>query len=548
MPKHSPCPDCGGSDPLTVYPDGHTFCFSCNTYKKGDHATTTITEVPDDELAIKTLKIYPLPVIVSPLSDRNISAATAKKFGVTGYTDSGNLLHIYPYFDTAGQHVANKLRYKGKTFSCEGDFNRGVLFGQVLFPKKSAQQITVTEGECDAMAAFEMQGSKFPVVSVKGASSAARDCRENYEYLNSFDQIVIAFDKDEAKVAPSGKVFYPGQEAALAVAGMFPVGKVRILTFSDYKDANDYLLHGKQKEFMKEWWSAPTYTPAGLRLGSSMWDEIASPKNYETITYPWSGLTKATYGIRLSEFVLITAERKIGKTSLIKEIAHHLLSSSKHGVGLMLFEETNSDTCVGLMSVTANKRLHLPDVRAGVTKDELRSYFDSTVNNDRVVIWDHFGSNSIDEVLNKIGHMAALGCKYIILDHLSIIVSDQSGDERKQLDEISTKLKTLCMELGIAVIAVIHQSRSGVIRGSAGPEQLANIVIKLHRNMLDESEWRRNITKVVVEANRFCGDTGPVDYLWYDKATGRMTPLTEEQINEYEQGLSKPTKEVWGHS
>lgn len=47
----------------------------------------------------------------------------------------------------------------------------------------------------------------------------------------------------------------------------------------------------------------------------------------------------------------------------------------------------------------------------------------------------------MDAVLDKVRHMHALGCKYTVLDHLSIVVSDQSGDERKQLDEISTKLK-----------------------------------------------------------------------------------------------------------
>ena len=149
------------------------------------------------------------------------------------------------------------------------------------------------------------------------------------------------------------------------------------------------------------------------------------------------------------------------------------------GIGLLHLEEPNSDTALGLMSITANKPLHLPDVRETVDNDELRKYFDSTINNDRVVIWDHFGSNSIHEVLAKIRHMHNLGCKYIVLDHLSIVVSDQSGDERKQLDEISTKLKTLCMELNIAVIAVIHQNRQGQIRGTAGVEQLANMVIKL---------------------------------------------------------------------
>jgi hypothetical protein len=91
--------------------------------------------------------------------------------------------------------------------------------------------------------------------------------------------------------------------------------------------------------------------------------------------------------------------------------------------------------------------------------------------------------------------MHALGCKYIVLDHLSIVVSDQSGDERKQLDEISTKAKTLCMNLNIALICVIHQNRQGQIRGTAGVEQLANIVLKLYRDNTDLNEWRRNVTR-----------------------------------------------------
>jgi twinkle protein len=141
--------------------------------------------------------------------------------------------------------------------------------------------------------------------------------------------------------------------------------------------------------------------------------------------------------------------------------------------------------------------------------------------------------------------MHNLGCKYIILDHISIVVSDQSGDERKQLDEISTKLKTLCMELNVAVLAVIHQNRAGEIRGSAGPEQVANIVFKLHRNKEDPDPWRRNVTKVVVQKNRFCGKTGPASYLWYCPETGRLVELGDEDARQYELGISKPKEEQW---
>ena len=196
------------------------------------------------------------------------------------------------------------------------------------------------------------------------------------------------------------------------------------------------------------------------------------------------------------------------------------------------------------MSIEAGRPLHLPDIREATSKEELRTYFDAVVNTDRIVIWDHFGSNSIQEVLNKVRHMHNLGCKYIVLDHLSIVVSDQNGDERKQLDEISTKLKTMCMELNIAVIAVVHQNRQGQIRGTAGVEQLANIVLKLSRERLSEDPWRRNVTKVVVEKNRFCGRTGPGCYLHYNEFTGRLNELTEEQIRAYNAGGTADI-EVW---
>lgn len=478
---------------------------------------------------------------------RSISAATAEKYGVTTEVRNGVVAtRTYPYPDSDGHPAATKTRdCQAKNFWWKGEAGRAALFGQHLFPAASAKAITLVEGEEDALSAFQMQGSRYPVVSVHNASSAAKNVADNFEYLNSFPKIVICFDKDEAKVGPDGQIRYPGQEAAIAVAGMFPIGKVCILTLQEHKDANDYLVNGKGAKFGQEWWAAPVYTPTGLKLGKDMWEEISNPPEYESIEYPFEGLNSLTYGMRLSEFVLVTADTGVGKTSVIKEIGIHVLRNTKRNLGLMMLEEPNRDTALGLMSIEANKPLHLPDVSKDVTKDELRKYYDATVNTDRVVIWDHFGSNSIHEVLAKIRHMHNLGCKYIILDHISIVVSDQSGDERKQLDEISTKLKTLCMELNIAVMAIIHQNRAGNIRGSAGPEQVANIVLKLHRDKTDADEWRRNVTKIVCEKNRFCGKTGPACYLWYNPDTGRLVELSKDDIQKYENGIGKPAEERW---
>jgi twinkle protein len=187
---------------------------------------------------------------------------------------------------------------------------------------------------------------------------------------------------------------------------------------------------------------------------------------------------------------------------------------------------------------------HLPDTERDPTA--LRAAYDTVLNNNRAVVWDHFGSNSVDAVVNKVRHMAALGCKYIVIDHLSIIVSDQAGDERKQLDEITTKIKTLCMELDLAVIAVIHTNRQGQIRGTAGVEQLANIVMRLERDKTEPNEWRRNVTKLTVEKNRFCGFTGPSSYLWYNSQTARLSELEEEEKQLFDAGL-QPGAGEWNN-
>lgn len=493
-----------------------------------------------DKKETKSLEnLPPYPEKFSALPARGLTAATAKVYGIENLDyKKDKREHLYPYHNDKGEYIAAKVRYQEKQFSVKGSFKDAVLFGQDKFPSGCAKQITLVEGELDAAAAFQMQGSMFPVLSVKSASSAKKDCIKSLKYLNTFDTIVVCFDMDEAKVQPNGDKRYPGQEAAQEVARLFAPNKVRIVSLAKYKDPNEYLMKGEEKAFMKEWWNAPTFTPAGLKLGKDLWGAVSTPKDYKSISYPWDGINEKTYGIRLSEFVVITATTGAGKTTVCKEIEHHILQESPDaGVGILHLEEPNDDTALGLMSITANLPLHLPDVRKSVSQEDLKSYFDDTLNNDRVIMWDHFGSNGIDEVLSTIRYMHAMGCDYIFLDHISFLASDHSDDERKKLDRASTALKTLCMELNIALICVVHQNRSGEIHGSSNIEKVANIVIKLHRDKKEKDDYRRNVTTLEIEKNRFCGRTGPGTHLHYDNSTGRLNQMTREEIERFEEGM-----------
>lgn len=522
------------TDAYAIQENGWGRCFGqCGGRNFPPDKAQEATDV-EYETRKQTKSERPPPSPISPIfkayPSRGFNKETIARYKVDVGNEGSPYEAKYPLFDKDNRHVANKVRLPGKKFLFEGSPQDAGLGGRHAFPPGSARAITVVEGQDDALAAFQMMGSKYPVVFVHSASTAEKDIQNDFEYLNSFDTIVLAFDNDEA-----------GKKAVRAVTGAsrFPLGKLKVLTMRRHKDANDYLLAKEGDAFVKEWWQAPEHKPDGLKLGSEIWDEIVNRKESFTTLYPFEGLNEKTFGIRLSEMVIVTADTGVGKTSIIKHIEHMLLTDEKvkennYGVGFLHLEEPNGDTALGLLSVHNSTPYHLPTSERPET--DLRKAYDELLNNNRVVIWDHFGSNSVDAVLNKVRHMAALGCKYIVLDHLSIVVSDQSGDERKQLDEIATKLKTLTMELDIAVIAIIHTNRQGQIRGTAGVEQLANIVLRLERNKTDGNEWRRNITKVTVEKNRFCGYTGPACYLWYNKDTARLIELGPEEVATYTKG------------
>lgn len=539
MIRKEACPACKSrgddydSDNLVVYSDGHTHCFACSYHTNGDSIISEFDEhtAEAEPEKIDTTKLISLPRKKQPLiENRSIGSDAVNKFLVSINTaEDSDIEAVFPRFDADGNHIANQIRYRDKKFTCEGLINKATPFGRNVFPA-GGKTITITEGYYDTLASFELTGGKYPTVGVMSASTAKKEIVGDFEYLNSFESVILNFDSDE-----------PGQKAAKECAILFAPGKVRILTLSKHKDANDYLKEGLYKEYVNEWWRAPSFMPDGLKLGTdaNLLDEIINYKEPESVPYPWEGLNKKLYGMRLGEFTLFMADTGIGKTTFMKEIEYALLQNDDlkargYGVGFLHLEEPKRETLLGMLSIHNSKPYHLPDTPK--TSEEITVAYNEVLNNGRVVVYDHFGSNDIDVILNKIRHMAALGCRYIVLDHLSIIVSDQSGDERKQLDEISTKLKTLTMNLNICVISVIHINRKGEARGSAGPEQVANNVVRLVRDKKEVNEWRRNITAMEVEKCRLSGRTGPAAYIHYDAETHRLRQLSPELSAEYASG------------
>jgi len=547
--KHKlPCPACGGSDPVSVNDNGSGFCFSCRTYLP-NYSTAEVqhNDVETEfEIHQRNSKMNNSSTATfNELTDRKISLETAKKYGVKSTLLNGKIdKHYYPYYN--GHELAGtKIRKQNKEFAWTGSPKEVGLFGENLF-KAGGNFITLTEGECDGMAAYELLGSKWPVVSIKsGAQGGVADVKNSLEYLESFDCVVINFDNDKH-----------GKEAAQAVAKLLTPKKAKIMTLPvDYKDANDMLRQGRHAAYVSAFWDAKVYTPSGVLNLSEQLEAYQKLRleRKKAIPYPWYGLNKKLEGLREGELVTLTGGTGLGKSSVTRELEHWLINKTKDNVGVVALEENWSRTAEGIMAIEADAKLHLDSVKSTYTPDQLDECFKKVFmgeNEGRVWIHAHHGVNNLEDIFSKLRYMIiGLDCKWIVVDHLHMLVlSTLENDERKAIDQIMHRLRTMVEETGCGMILVSHLRRidgnrgheNGIetglnhLRGSQSIAQLSDCVLSLERNQQSDDEIEASTTKVRVLKSRYTGDVGVATNLLYDGNTGRLRELDAYDPSQFE--------------
>lgn len=532
---HTGCPKCDSSDAFAINDNGWGHCFSCgaNVPPEKTGSSAEVITMPTRQTSPKGKKpdseAYNASqgVRYTNLVGRKLNTHTCEFYGV----GLRGLDVIFPY----NRNQAAKVRINNdKKFKVEGQWSALTeLFGQDKFPA-GGKTIIVTEGEFDAMSAFQMlTAQKVACVSVRnGAQTALKDCEANYDYLDSFTNVVFNFDSDQ-----------PGLEAQSQCAELFSHKASCVVAVNGLKDASDFLQNNRSAEYINAVRNAERWTPDGIVAGSNLYDEVMKPVQKSDVDYPFGGLNKLTYGLRKEELVTVTAGSGLGKSQFLREVIWHILQNTASNIGLMFLEESTRKTGLSLMSLAANKPLHLPDTLA--TQQEKDNAFNQTLGTDRLYLFDHFGSSDVDNIVNRVRYLAKVArCDYVFVDHISIIVSAQSnGDERKALDEIMTKLRMLVQETGICLVCVSHLRRPDTkgheegaatslsqLRGSASIAQLSDMVLGLERNGQAEDKHERNTTHVRVLKNRFCGTTGKACALLYNLDTGRMKEIDEEAL------------------
>jgi len=494
--QHIPCDDCGSSDAKCTYEDGHSYCFSCLTY------------TPPPKKEFYTLDEQ---YTFEYLPWRGINQETFRHYEAKTKIDaSGKPVSIgFPY-----PNSSYKIRQLDKkAFHTQGDIAKAGLFGRNKFTAGVHKYVTITEGELDALSLYQVL--KSPCVSVRSSVTAQHDCAVDRSWLNSFERIYLAFDSDEQ-----------GRSAADSVAKLFDYSKVYCVRFPGgaRKDANDYLRNGERDELVALWWNAKKYLPESIVSSFTDFDKIIREVPKQGVPYPFPTLNYMTYGIRTGESVLITAQEGVGKTEVMHAIEHQLLTETDDPIGAIFLEEPKRRHLQAIAGIHLQRPAHLPD--SGVSdEDTFQAVQDVVRVDERLHIYSHFGSDDPEVILDTIRFLvSARGCRYILLDHITMVVSGLGGkDERTSLDYLSTRLEMMVKELDFALVIVSHVNDDGLTRGSRNISKIADIRIDLYRDITSVDPIIRRITRLVVSKNRFCGRTGPAGELLFDPATYTLT-------------------------
>ena len=526
---HKPCPisGCSSTDGYSVNSEGWGTCFSCG-------GKTPPNDKPKaSRMTTKKLDLLPTGVYKS-LAKRNLDDMVCKKFGYSvGEDAKGNTVQIAAYRDAMGHTVAQKLRYAGKDFRSTGDMKKAQMFGQHLW-KMGGKRLVITEGEIDCLAYATVTNSSWPVVSVKsGAQSSKGDIKSALEFIESFQSVVFLMDQDSA-----------GIEAAHECAALLSPGKAFIASLP-LKDAGEMLVAHRGKELMQAVYEAKAFRPDGILSGAdiSMDDLLSVVAPGFSIPYP--KLEAKLHGLRKRELTLMTAGSGIGKSTLAREIGYHLVKTHGLKVGNVFLEESYTKTAHGYIAIDNNVPLgRLREEPNCITPEAYQKSLDSVVSSQ--YFYDHFGSIDSANLISKLKYMAtSLECDFLILDHISIVVSGQksSGEgERKDIDLLMTALRGLVEQTGVGLIAITHLKRPDGgrksyneggrvtlqdMRGSASLEQLSDNIIAVER---DQQGDNPDQSRIRLLKNREFGDLGEADLNEFNLITGRLLPVSESLI------------------
>ena len=521
MPEmpHQPCPhpECSSSD---------AFCYNTEKMVGKCHSCDNPYPAKGVKYDQETLNKYPLkprentmnyvPKDIRPPTNftnnsgfipmRGITAATMEFYGVRTKSDADGPVaqeYVYP---SGGK----KIRYWPKSFSQDG-LRSDELFGMNLWNAGSARYVTVTEGELDAMSAYQMLKGNYtnPVVSLPSATPSKALWEKCKAWLDSFEKIILSVDTDDA-----------GNAIAAKMANLFP-NKVYRVPHDKYKDANEFLQSGQAGAFKNAWYGAKKFVPENILNTSDQFLSLyRDTPEHQYVPTGIQALDDKIMGLMQGHFTVIKAPTGVGKTEVMRYLEYNLLQQ-KVPFATWHLEETKLRSLLGLVSYHMGGNVTRRDLIDEETAPLVEEAIVDLTKDENFYQFYLPDGQGADELIEQIRFFReACGCKYIFFEPIQDVVAGLTEDGKEQiLADLSVRLSKLAAELNVGIVTIAHTNDNGDPKYCKMIAQRASVIINLHRDKEADNEDDRNTTYLSVEKNRPCAEVGPSGRLRFNAKT-----------------------------
>jgi len=331
----------------------------------------------------------------------------------------------------------------------------------------------------------------------------------------------------------------PGREAVEKAARIIGWDKVLVCKLP-CKDANEVLLKHGFKELQRFILDSERIFPPSIVAKDALWSNMQAAANVVSTPYPdcLASLNHKLIGMRTGEITLIVSGTGAGKSTVMREIVMHLLATTGSNIGVIFLEESPENT--GRSLIKTHLRKNSPDTE--LSDEELKKGFDDVFGSDRIML---FGGEITEEsIYDSLEFMALSGCKYIIFDHITLLIAEGAGagEENTVTDRVMSTLLKFVKKYPVWVGLVSHLRKTSNavksfeegrmfglddIRGSGSIKQICFDIVAFGRNTVADDARERMIVKMRVLKCRFTGRTGDAGYAIFDPATGRLNRLDD---------------------
>lgn len=468
------------------------------------------------------------------LNKRGIEDRTIEAFKVAEQGRDGKSYAVFPYLRD-GELVNVKyrnpddkrdMRQEGGAEPC--------LFGWHLIDPK-ARQVAICEGEIDAMTLWQ---AGIPALSVNAGAGNHQWIESDWERLERFSDILVAFDSDEA-----------GQKGAREVVRRLGVARCRKLVLPA-KDANDWLQQGASGEdFHAAVRDAKSEDPEELRQAS---DFIA---NVKALFYPERGssgdpvlrLDKDLpwFEFRAGELTVWTGYNGHGKSLLLSQV-------------LMGMAQQGERICVFSGEMTPPRQVKRMAKQAAGLDRPTAAYLDAIGEwlKGRIWIFDMVGSATIARLLEVFEYAnKRYGIRQFVIDSLMMtdVPEDGPGSMSAQKDAVQ-KLCNFARRNGCHVHLVAHPRKgkdetSGPgkldVAGSSKITDGADNVFTVWSARRDESAPPSDDPDAKLELQK--QRNGDVQHfklmLWFVKPAQQYSTTARRQAIRYVEFTGQPARE-----